>query len=424
MRKRSLWIPFVIAASFFCDVVLAKAQANGQTVSPTASTSQEQLTNNEPQTVAEAVSWLQRHAAQMIRASRRSMKDGVAAFPPQVNSGYEAFWLRDYEYMLEGCPEAFTKKEAIDACRLFVKSLRADGAGVDCIKFDGTPIYKPGYGGMGENPVADGSQFTVSVAWQTYWKTKDAALVTKTINQLVKTMNAVPRNPSNGLVYIKPNGWDRCPYGFTDMVRKQGDELFSSLLFLEASRQLADLLDVADKADEAGKWRTEADRVAKSVRTVFWDEKVGLFQAATIQCKQSDIWGSAFAVYLGAASKKQATTVAQYFKRHYGEIVYRGQIRHLPGGVYWEADGGCKRDTYQNGGYWATPTGWFVYTLDLVDPSLADQTILELVRELRQNKFQEWVAGKEKGVSDYLASVALPIAGINKMLDHRRKQGN
>ena len=47
------------------------------------------------------------------------MPKGIAAFPPQAGAGYEAFWLRDDAYMLEGCPEAFRDKELIDSCMLF-----------------------------------------------------------------------------------------------------------------------------------------------------------------------------------------------------------------------------------------------------------------------------------------------------------------
>ena len=124
-------------------------------------------------TLADAVSWLEKESHRIIRASRRTMKDGTAAFPPQVGIGYEAFWLRDYVYTLEGSIEAYSDKELSDACRLFVRSLRSDGAGVDCVGFDGTPVYMPGYGTMGRNPVADGSQFTVAVVWHTYQRTRD-----------------------------------------------------------------------------------------------------------------------------------------------------------------------------------------------------------------------------------------------------------
>jgi hypothetical protein len=363
------------------------------------------------------IRWLEAKSKEMIRASRRTMKSGIAAFPPQAGSGYEAFWLRDYAYMLEGCPEAFSDRELRDACLLFVNSARADGAGVDCVKFDGTPIYKPGFGTMGENPVADGGPFTVDVAWHTHRRLRDKQLVVQIADRLVKTMMAVPRNPRTGMVYIKPEGYDRCPYGFTDTVRKQGDELFTSILWIQAARQLADLLEFADRRVEAGKWRAEAERIAAAVPQVFWDEKVGLFRAATLKCREPDIWGSAFAVYLGVASRDESLRIARYFKDHYTEIVEHGQLRHLPGGVYWEA--ACPRDTYQNGGCWATPVGWFIYTLDLVDRKLADRTIVDLVGDFQTRGVTEWVRGDHQAVRNYIASATMPLAGARAMLKRR-----
>ena len=335
-----------------------------------------------------------------------------------MGAGYEAFWLRDYAYMLEGNPDAFTDREVIDACLLFAGALATDGAGVDCIKFDGTRIYKPGFGTMGENPVADGSQFTIDVAWRTYQKTHDIDCVKSTLDSLVRTFRAIPRNSETGLVYIDPKReYDRCPYGFTDTILKQGDVLFCSLLMIRACRQLADLHVAAGLGEASSQWNAEAERIVKQVRAVFWDEKIGLFRAATVQCKEPDIWGSAFAVFLNVATEKQARAIARYFQTHYGEIVQRGQVRHIPGGTYWEA--GRERDVYQNGAYWATPTGWFVYALDLVDPKLADQTIIDLVEDFRERGVMEWVIGSTTRLDKYNASASLPLAGIRAMQERR-----
>ena len=52
--------------------------------------------------VDDAAAWLEQESRRIIRLCRRAMDDGTAAFPPQVGIGYEAFWLRDYAYMLEG----------------------------------------------------------------------------------------------------------------------------------------------------------------------------------------------------------------------------------------------------------------------------------------------------------------------------------
>jgi len=371
------------------------------------------------QSLTDAVKWLEGESYRLIRAGRRTMKDGAAVFPPQVGIGYEAFWLRDFAYTLEGSMDSYSDKELLDAARLFIRSLRADGAGVDCVGFDGRPIYQPGYGSMGENPVADGSQFTVAVAWHAYRKTHDTQFLKENIDALVKAMHAVPRNPETRLVHIKPEGYDRCPYGFTDSVRMQGDVLFCSLLYVESGRRLADLLDTVGRKDDAAAWRSEADAVAGKIREVFWDPQVGLFRAATVRCREHHIWGSAFAVYLAVADDAQSAAIARYFKDHYSQIVQHGQIRHLPAGVYWET---CStgRDTYQNGGYWATPTGWFVNTLDRVDPNLADRTVLDLVADLRAGGACEWILGEKRQLPGYLASASLPLAGIRAMMERRQ----
>jgi hypothetical protein len=373
-------------------------------------------------TLAEAVTWLEDESHRLIRAGRRTMKDGTAAFPPQVGIGYEAFWLRDFAYTLEGSIDSYSDKELLDASRIFIGNISADGAGVDCVAFDGRPIYKPGFGTMGDNPVADGSQFTVAVAWHTYQKTKDLEFLGEVIDDLVGTMNAVPRNPKTKLVHIESDGWDRCPYGFTDTVQMQGDVLFCSLLYVESGRRLSDLLKAVGRKDDAVKWKRRADAVAASIRKVFWDSQTGLFRAATVRCREHHIWGSAFAVYLGVADDSQSRAIAKYFRDNYSQIVQKGQIRHLPGGVYWET---CRaaRDTYQNGAYWATPTGWFVYTLDLVNPTLADKTVIDMVTDFKKNGVYEWVFGEKHRLPDYLASACLPLAGIRAMIE-RRKSGN
>jgi Bacterial alpha-L-rhamnosidase 6 hairpin glycosidase domain len=377
------------------------------------------LPAQEALTLPQAVKWLEQEAHRIIRASSITMKDGGAAFPPQVGLGYRGFWIRDYAYTLEGSIDSYSDEELKYACRLFVKSMRKDGCGVDRVNYDGTPIYNPGgRGQMGKNPVADGSQFTVDVAWHTYRKTRDKVLLGEIIDELIRTMNAVPRNPKTELVHIDPAvDWDRCPYGFTDTVRMQGDVLFCSLLYEQACHQLANLLEEVDRRTDARSWRSTGQKVAKSIRSVFWDSEMGLFRAATVQCKEHHIWGSAFAVYLGVADADQALAVANYFKENYSGIVQKGQIRHNPKGVYWEHAG--RRDRYQNGAYWATPTGWFVYTLDLVDPQLADQTVIDMVADFQKHRACEWFFGDVHKMPDYLASPSLPLVGIRAMLKRR-----
>ncbi|MDA1088475.1 MAG: hypothetical protein O2901_15865 [Verrucomicrobia bacterium] len=366
-------------------------------------------------TFEQARYWLAGEAHRVIRASLRRMKDGTAAFPPQVGIGYEAFWLRDYAYCLEGSADSFSTGELTDACRLFVRNVRADGAGVDCVQFDGTAIYKPGYGAMGQEPVTDGPAFTVDVVWHTWRQTRDEALRQECFPALVRTMDYLPRNPTNGLVHIAAPG-ERCPYGFTDSIPKSGDQLFDSLLAVQAYRQLGEL---------AGgqHYTTEAERIAGSVRTVLWDASIGLFRATTGNCNVPDIWGSAFAVYLDVATREQSLAIARYFRDHYGELTQAGQVRHVPGFMDWQGrQTATNGGSYQSGAFWGTPVGWFVYTLDLVDANLAEQALVDMVRFYQQHGTCEWINGEQLRFPGYLASAALPLAGIRALQQRRASQ--
>lgn len=370
-----------------------------------------------------ALEWFKEMSPHMLRVCRREMLDGRGAYPPQIGSGYEAFWLRDYAYILEGAAKEIPRRDLLDAVNIFLDAQREDGACVDCVKFDGTPIYMPGYGTMGENPVADGSQFMVAVVFLTWQATADHSLLDeKILAALTKAMDAVPRS-ENGLVFIDPDTeWDRCPYGFTDSVRKQGNVLFSSLLYFEASLRMAKLTDAAGKRDQSVHFTRKANEIKESINRVFWDENTGLYMAATKKCHQPDIWGSAFAVYLNVCDSTKRLKIANYFAENYESLVQSGQVRHLPKDVFWE-DATSGQGSYQNGAYWGTPTGWFVYTLAQVDEKLADQTIIDLVHFYQKHGAPEWIQRDRIALTGYMSSVTLPIPAIERMLKER-KSGN
>jgi hypothetical protein len=379
---------------------------------------------HEIHSLPEALSWLEYRAGQQIRECRREMNDKTATYPPQVGLGYNAFWLRDYAYILEGGIEYIPAVDLRGAVRVFLEAQREDGACVDCVKYDGTPIYMPGYGSMGKNPVADGSQFMVSVVYLTWKHLKDNSLLSeKTMERLIKAMKAVPRNSETGLVHIKPGDyWDRCPYGFHDTVRKQGDVFFESLLYVEAAKRLAEMLRQAGQDENAKHFENETNSISKQINDVFWDETLSLYRAATIKCREGDIWGNAFAVWLNVAPSDRADKIAHYFKEHYDGLVFEGQIRMLPPNVYWEQ--GCGQNSYQNGAYWGTATGWFAWTLRRADLKKAEQTIIDLVNGYRRTNCPEWVFGQKIQLPKYMSSVTLPIVQVRPMVNTDREAEN
>ena len=375
----------------------------------------------------EAGFWLEAKSLQLVRQSQVTMFDGTSGFEPAASGYYPAFWTRDYAYMLEGCPEAFTNTELTNSCLTFVNNIGAyngtANTAIECIKPDGTVYHKPGWDTMGTNATADNSQFTVDIAWQTYQITKNTALVNQIINKLVATMNSVPRS-ANGLVYIDPTqAWDRCPYGFTDSVKKTGNELYCSLLDVRASNELADLLTVVGRPTDAATWRAAAASKTAAIQTTFWDpsntaSNPGLFYAATVKCHQFDVWGSALAVQLGVATPDQAASIANYFNNNYSTMVLSGQVREIPTPSYWQ-DSVCSQGTNQNGGYWGVATGQFAAALSAANPAKAQQTLLDMVNFYKANNAVPEYTDTGNvlgGASSYVSSATLPLAQLKQYM--------
>jgi len=93
---------------FFTIVALALAGGNADAFADSAA-------------LSEAVSWLENESHRLIRTSRRTMKDGTSAFPPQVGIGYEAFWLRDYVYTLDLVDSTLADRTVIEMVSDFKK---------------------------------------------------------------------------------------------------------------------------------------------------------------------------------------------------------------------------------------------------------------------------------------------------------------
>jgi alpha-L-rhamnosidase len=279
--------------------------------------------------------WLKTEARRVLRGSSRVGRGGVRIFTPDATGGYGAFWVRDWSYSVEGCPEAFSPAELRDGYLFLAAAQRADGCMPDRVAADGHGIFSPG----GErNPLSahgsvDQSPFMVILCHQ-YWKLRqDLQPFRTTAERLERAMRFTPRNPANGLVRITDAKLFR-PYSFLDTVPLVGDQQFDSVLFWDACQKLAEMFDAAGQPDRAAPWRREAERVRGSLASL-WDDKLGLFVAASEHWRQPSIWGSVFAVYAGLATPEQTQRIVSYCLAHEDLFVFRGQLRHLPKGTFW-----------------------------------------------------------------------------------------
>ncbi|NIA31202.1 MAG: hypothetical protein GWP06_14995 [Actinobacteria bacterium] len=135
--------------------------------------------------------------------------------------------------------------------------------------------------------------------------------------QLIDAMNFTPRAPS-GLVYIDP-AHPHSPYGFTDTIAKTGELLFSSLLYWEACQRLTDLFKQIDNRKTVEDF---ADRAALIEKNIFklWDQDAGMFRAASVDCRQIDIWGSAYSIYIHFPLGEHKNQIIDFLAKNYTKL--------------------------------------------------------------------------------------------------------
>jgi hypothetical protein len=230
----------------------------------------------------------------------------------------------------------------------------------------------------------------------------DAALFREVEAKLRKGLEFIRRS-ERGLVYNDPQD-PQCPYGFTDIVKKTGNLLFSSLLYFKACVEMEQLCAKYGCGDPA-MYKKQAADIHRSINSL-WDQQSGMFWAADQDCKQIDIWGSAYAVDVGITNEEQSKHIAQYLINNYDQLALRGQFRHLAG-----MDNGwnnlfhsCTEGTYQNGAYWATPLAWIVPTIAKRDPDLAKEIVQTVVRDFQENGINECINVDYTKIPNYVVS--------------------
>ena len=372
---------------------------------------------------------------------------------------YTAFWPRDFSMSLDS--GFITAAEMRNHLLLICKAQNGPAelklandlhvppwAIPDHIGYDGRPSWYPGSYGSGQDqgngacgrvpPIDDHYEF-VHIAY-TCWKTTgDAHLLAADVNgltvfeRLEKAFACPTTDPETGLAQTTES--DRAVgFGFCDAETHTGALLFASLLRYRAAGELAEVARALGHREHVAAYRRIQQTIQSNLLRTFSDTQgSGWLRASTGLGSQPDVWGTLFALHLGVLDRASATaarkTVADAVRR--GTITFEGGVRHVPTGrdfsrtTAWERSMSAL-NTYQNGAYWHTASGWLIEALWKEDRALALQVFGEMMTHLRAQDFHKgpgfgapWECygrdGQARQNPIYMASVALPYGIVRSL---------
>jgi len=369
---------------------------------------------------------------------------------------YTAYWPRDFSMSLDS---GFITPEELRNHLLLTCQAQNDASDLklanglhvppwsipDHINYDGRPVYYPGTyssghdqgsGACGRVPPIDDHYEVVHIAHAYWTTTRDREVFEKKIRgltvfeRLAKAFDCPAIDRTTGLA--EATEADRAVgFGFCDGESHTGRLLFASLLRYRAAGEMAGLARALGYPERIGDYQQAQRLIRANLVPTFADPKAigGWLRASTGLSRQADVWGTLFALHLGVLDRNSAAaarkTVAAAVRR--GTITLEGGVRQVPTDMdfspttAWERSL-CPLNTYQNGGYWHTASGWLIEALWNEDRTLALRAFAEMMAHLRAQDFRRgggapWEVygpnGQARQNPVYMASVALPY-GILK----------
>jgi len=370
-------------------------------------------------TPADDFAWLSNYTNYVLKSCRVLTTDGTGTVLYSPNGGkpyYVGQWFRDSYYGFSGAwSEIPDPEEAATSAAYILQRIQPGtnfmpqfvvptGAGVygqwgaptalDCGPFAGLMLD---FFAAGEGASAPGA---------------GAPFLAAHGPAVVAGMLATPMR--NGLPWSDP-AQPCVGYGFTDCEIKTENEMYSSVLLWDAAGRLAADFTAAGNASAAASMRALKAGVEANFSASFWNERIGMFMAATgIESDRVDVWGSAYASLVGLATPAQASRVVAFLVANEASIFYAGQVREIPlPGAWDKLFNGCgypNPGEYQNGGFWGTPS---YHVLGLLGANgqkpFACAQLAAAIANFRAHDAWEWIglgAAQGSGAPLYVATVA------------------
>ncbi len=358
---------------------------------------------------------LQGRVADLLAQARCPHPLGVTAYTPAAfGAEYPALYLRDFTYMAESAPEFIPREHVRAILALLAAHQSPEGLCPERIGNDGEVFYVC----HGGRPAADSPLFFAKLARACLRHGGETGWLVELFPALERAFATVPVEAVTGLVWIDP-AHPHTAYGFTDTIAITGRHLFCSLLRFEAADILAELARRLERREPAARYAAEAARIRASLE-LLWSPEHALYLAGSVDCRQADVWGSAYAGSIGALDPARHRLVAATLLARRERFLLRGQVRHLLLPEFWQrrvvVAEWTEPGTFQNGPHWATATGWMAEMFERAAPGVGLALLRELAADFEAHGIWECIGpGGYARVANNLSSACLPYAAWKKL---------
>ena len=373
-------------------------------------------------------------------------------YVPSGDMKYKGFWIRDASYIAES---GFVKPwEIKDMVKLIAsrqnkkRELLKNGLMIpewaipDHINFDGDAVYFPGTyksginqgnGAYGFFPPHDNQYFFIELVYRYFEKTGDFNLLKEEIDgiplfeRLSFAFQSYNIDEKTQLCFSNEETFT-IDWGFCDTVWKSGLLLFPSLLRYKASLLMEKMAKETGEEKLSENYGSIARKIKRNIMKIFWDGS-GWLLSATKRGRQHDVVGTLFAIQSDIIEKSVLSVSLEKVLNGYVKkscVDENGYVRFIPDGEDFSRNTSWEKaisryQEYQNGGYWAFATGWYIYALSKIDLRYAEQLtdvfLSHTLKHWREGAPFEWENNKIESHSGcfYGASAALPFKFIKKI---------
>ena len=121
-------------------------------------------------------------------------------------------------------------------------------------------------------------------------------------------------------------------------------------------------------------------------------------------------------VYIAFPLGDKKDRIIDWLVGNYDRYVWKGQVRHLPKGSYWDRQlMPVSTERYQNEAYWATPSGWVMWALNGRDPGLAKKMFFNLIDDFRASGICECINVGYRQLDSYVNSATNSCAEARRI---------